>query len=139
MKLMRSVFIILTVFVSFLHCSDQRPRDWKDVVSFLNPFATFRPSIISKGHAQYFEEVGSLSNEQKDNLKKFVTQLKYAKLGISLVVLFSGVNGLFSVSGLQFHRYTFPLWVLFAVNAIYARDLRRFQEKLDDSRKSKKS
>lgn len=79
MKLIRSVYVVLAIFVSALNCSEQKPKGWKDVMFFANPLAIFRPSIISSGHAQYFGSIDDLNDEQRRNLKQFIDQLEVVK------------------------------------------------------------
>jgi hypothetical protein len=91
-------------------------------LTFLNPFATFQSSIISSGHVQYCGSVDELNNEQKKDLLRFVTQLKYVRLGGFMIELFAAF---FGRSG-RFAATSFAL-----LNCIYLFELKNFETKLN--------
>lgn len=142
MKLTRFVLIIFAIFVSVINCSDQKPKGWKDVIPFLNPLASFQPSIISKGHVKSFELIESLNDEQRRNLKEFTEKLGLAKSATLMVNAFYGFiewkYGLlpkstpiprFIGNGLRI--------IVLLINTQYLRELKNFQGKLDAAIKKK--
>jgi hypothetical protein len=133
MKFAHSLFFVSVILVSCLTAFDQKGNESNDpawlaqtrgsgvVSTWLNPLATFNPSIISSGHAQYFGSIDELNYGQGKDFLKFVSELKNARLGIFLGELFCVFFGNAGV-----RLATFPLA---ALNLIYMVELKRFEDK----------
>ena len=104
-------------------------KDVKKFLNFVNPVATFQPSSISSGHAQYFEPKNELSDIQKSDTKIVFARLRYLRCFYSLV----GIFQLFfekrykQISGI----------ILLAASLSYVYELKQFEKKLDQSLSSK--
>ena len=63
--------MFFVVAIATFNCDELKPKEWKtrDLLLFANPFATFEPSIVSKGHVKAFDDIDKMSYEQKVNLK----------------------------------------------------------------------
>lgn len=127
--------------VAPFHCDELKPKEWKtrDLLLFANPFATFEPSNISKGHVTSFGSIDNMSYEQKINLKKFVEQLEFLKIfGYLIPTVLLGI-ATFRYKFLQEMKPVVQVlggvsligqWY---VNSEYVRELHKFTNKIDQS------
>lgn len=126
--------------VAPFHCHELKPKEWKtrDLLLFLNPLATFEPSITSKGHVTSFGSIDKMSYEQKINLKKFVEQLEFLKIfGYLIPTVLLGI-ATFRYKLQEMKPVVQVLGGVFLigqwyVNSEYVRELHKFTNKIDQS------
>lgn len=124
-----------------LHSSELKPKELKtrDLLLFANPFATFEPSIVSKGHVKAFDDIDKMSYEQKVNLKKFINELKLLKIFGTLVP--SALICIISFKYGELHnlkpvfKFAGALFFLniWCANSEYTYKLHKFKNKIDQS------
>lgn len=128
MKFTEYIFMLFVWYTS-LNASFLNQKDVKKFLNLLNPIATFQPSSISSGHAQYFEQKNELSNIQKSDTKIVLARLRYLRCFYSLV----GTFLLFfekrykQISGM----------ILLATSVSYSYEVKQFEKKLDQSLSNK--
>lgn len=124
MKFTEYIFMLFVLVCTSLNASFLNQKDVKKFLNFLNPIATFQPSSISSGHAQYFEP-NELSNIQKSDTKIVLARLRYLRCFYSLVGIFllffekryKQINGM----------------ILLATSVSYSYEVKQFEKKLDQS------
>lgn len=88
-KMFFIIAIFNLVFVS-LHIDAFNNVSMRACAFALNPFSTFRPSLISKGHdKKIVREIENFSNREK---AQFVQALKYAKCFVAGGIALSGAG-----------------------------------------------
>ncbi len=98
----------------------------KRFLDLLNPIATFQPSSISSGHAQYFESKNQLSAIQKSDTKIMLARLRYLRFSYALAGGFR-----------MFFRKEKYMIVPVLINVFYAYEVTQFEKKLDQSLSNK--
>ena len=122
MKFTEYIFMLFVLVCTSLNASFLNQKDVKKFLNFLNPIATFQPSSISSGHAQYFEP-NELSNIQKSDTKIVLACLRYLRCFYSL-------GGIFLLFFEKRYKQISGMIVL-ATSVSYSYEVKQFEKKLD--------
>ncbi len=133
MKLKLFFCMFFVVAIATFNCDELKPKEWKtsDLLLFANPFATFEPSIVLRGHVQYFKPIDILSDQEKKDLRSFLNSLKYIRAFSTIVTV------ILVMGKLKFNIFTVPVVCGGFLNMKYLSEVNTFQKKLDQSLSSK--